>query len=89
MQTLYAPTKYPESVRKAINLMPPLATQIANRWMLGWPKRVQELLASGEYLSALKQQDHDERNALARAQSMTHLAQHEIAQEMGLRLSPP
>lgn len=89
MQALHAPSQYPENVRKAISRMPPLATQIANRWMLGWPEAVRALLTENRFLPALQQQEHEERNALAKQQGMTHLAQHEILSELGLSLAPP
>jgi hypothetical protein len=88
MQTLYRPNSYPPEIRRKIVSMPPLAAEIANRWMLGWPKRVKALLEAGEYLPALKAQEEQERNALAN-ETARHLARHEIAQEWGLSPEPP
>ena len=36
------------------------AIEIANRWMLGWPKTVKGLIATREYLEALKYQEEGE-----------------------------
>lgn len=67
---------------------PPLATEISNRWMLGWPQATKELLKSGRYLEALKAQEQQEREVLSEPGN-SHLARHEIVQEFGLSLSPP
>lgn len=88
MQTLYRPQSYPTPVRRKIGLMPPLATEIANRWMMGWPERVEALIESGEYLPALTEQEKAERDVLAN-ETARHLARHEIVQEWGLSLEPP
>ena len=88
MQTLYKPTQYPTPVLDQLKRMPPLAIEIANRWALGWPQDVQALIASNQYLEALKLQEQQEREALS-SPGMNHLARHEIVQEMGLSLSPP
>jgi hypothetical protein len=79
---------YPAELRQAIAKMPPLATEIANRWALGWPKAVKELIQAGQYLEALKSQEQQERDVLSRP-GLSHLAQHEILQEYGLSQSPP
>lgn len=88
MQTLYNPKMYPPEIRRAINLMRPLATEIANRWALGWPKAVKALLASGQYLEALRSQEMQEREILTQPGN-NHLARHEIVELYGLSLSPP
>lgn len=88
MQTLYSPKKYPASVKQAIEKISPLAIEIANRWMLGWPKTVKVLLVTGEYLDALKRQEAAERNLFSRM-DLCHLARHEICEEYGLSPMPP
>lgn len=88
MQTLYKPRHFPNGLARQISRLPPLAVEIANRWALGWPKRVKALVESGEYLEALKAQEQTEREVLSRPGN-SHLAQHEIVQEYGLSLSPP
>lgn len=88
MQQLYKPTSYPSSIREAIQAMPPLATDIANRWMLGWPKRVKALIEAGEYLPALREQEEQERRVYSEPGNQ-HLARHEIAEIYGLTAEPP
>lgn len=88
MEELYRSKTYSPEIRAAIKKLPPLATEIANRWMLGWPGAVKALLESGEYLAALKEQERQERKVLAEPGN-SHLARHEIAQEYGLSLAPP
>ena len=88
MQALHNPKMYPEPIRRKLELMPPLAIEIANRWALGWPETVKALLTSGKYLEALKAQEQQEREALSEPGN-SHLARHEIVTEYGLSLSPP
>lgn len=88
MQELYRPKAYPPGILKQIKAMPSVATEIANRWMLGWPQATKELLKSGRYLEALKAQEQQEREVLSEPGN-GHLARHEILQEFGLSLSPP
>ena len=89
MQAIYKPTQYPKEVLAKLRLMPQLAVEIANRWALGWPKRVAELIEMGIYLEVLTNQEQQEREALTTQPGMNHLARHEIVQEMGLSLAPP
>ncbi len=65
-----------------------LSVEIANRWMLGWPKTVKALIKSGEYLEALKRQEAEERDLFSRT-DLRHLARHEICDLYGLTLMPP
>ena len=88
MQEIYKPTQYPKEVLNKLKLMPPLAIEIANRWALGWPTDVANLIATGEFLPALTNQEQQEREVLSNPGS-SHLARHEIVQEYGLSLSPP
>ena len=88
MQTLCSPKKYPASVQQAMEEVSPLAIEIANRWMLGWPKTVKALLATGEYLDALKRQEVLERDLFSRV-DLRHLARHEICELYGLSPMPP
>ena len=64
MQALLKPGKYPMEVRKAIFSQSALGMAIANRWMLGWPKRVDSLLVEAEYQAAFLTQVETERQAL-------------------------
>lgn len=88
MQPLYRPESYPQSVKNALGTMPPLATEIANRWMMGWPDRVKALIEANEYLPALLEQEEAERTAYSNPGNQ-HLARHEIADLYGLSSSPP
>lgn len=89
LQELQSPTSYPPETRQAIETLGALGLEIANRWMLGWPKRVKGLLASGEYLEALTMQHEAEASVLANAANLRHLARHEIAELYGLADAPP
>jgi len=89
MTNLYNQKAYPQEIANEIQKMLPLATQIANRWMLGWPKTVKALIASGEYLEALTiQEEEEERKALSDP-SLNHLSSWEKAEVMGLTQAPP
>ena len=88
-EPLLSPNQYPAEVAKAVVATGPLAVQIANRWMLGWPHRVKAGLAAGTYLEALRAQEELERSVLAQAQGVRHLARHEIMEEFGLSPAPP
>lgn len=88
MQQLYSPKTYPPEIQQRLKTMPPLAIEIANRWLLGWPQATKDLLKSGQYLEALKAQEQQERDVLSQPGN-SHLARHEIVQEFGLSLSPP
>ena len=88
MQELCRPNAYAPRILKQITAMRPVATAIANRWMLGWPQPTKELLKSGRYLEALKAQEQQVREVLSEPGNR-HLARHEILQEFGLSLGPP
>lgn len=88
MQELYRPNSYPAPIRAKLKQMPPLATEIANRWMMGWPDRVKALIEANEYLPALVEQEEAERTAYSNPGNQ-HLARHEIADLYGLSSSPP
>lgn len=88
MQPLYKLNRYPVLIRAALKAMPPLAMEIANRWMLGWPKTVKALLETNQYLDALKEQEIAERSAYSNPGNK-HLARHEIAELYGPSSAPP
>jgi hypothetical protein len=85
---IYKSSQYPKEVLRKLKLMSPLAIEIANRWALGWPQAVHELLAAQQYLAALTAKESEERDVLSRP-GLSHLARHEIVLEYGLSLSPP
>ncbi|MGZ8238725.1 MAG: hypothetical protein ACXWTY_12735 [Methylobacter sp.] len=80
--------RYPKEIQNYLKSATPMAIEIANRWVLGWPEAVTALIDSGEYLEALENQEQQEREILA-GEGTSHLARHEILQEYGLSLSPP
>ena len=88
MQSLYKPSQYPPELREALDRMSGTAIEIANRWALGWPQTVKELIASGEYLDALKAQEHEEIRVKLEP-GLSHLSSWEKAQEYGLCQHPP
>ena len=91
MQALIKPGKYPMEVRKVIFKQSSLGIALANRWMLGWPKQVDNLLAQTEYLAAFLTQVETERQALLSLsqQDWGHLAQHEKMQMLEVNPAPP
>lgn len=78
----------PEMAEK-IERMGLLAEQIADRWAGGWPKRVKALEKSGQLLSVLKAQVEQEKEVLAQARNLSHLARHEIMELFEIRPEPP
>jgi hypothetical protein len=88
MESLYLPMAYPREIQDALRKLPPLATEIANRWMRGWPKATKEHLRTGDFLMLLKDQEEQEREAYSQPGN-GHLARHEIAELYGLSPKPP
>ncbi|UTA55184.1 hypothetical protein L3D22_04945 [Lysobacter soli] len=88
IEQLVGASVYPPDIAVAVTALSPLGIQIANRWMMGWPKRVKKLLADGTYFAALREQEKQERNVLADNQA-GHLARHEVLEVYGLSLAPP
>jgi hypothetical protein len=88
MESLYSPNTYPPAVRNQIERLGPLAVEIANRWLRGWPKAVKEHLRTGDYMEFLKAQAEREREAYSQPGN-NHLARHEIAELYDLSPKPP
>lgn len=88
MQFLYKPRQYPPEMRQALGQMSDTAIEIANRWALGWPQTVKELIASGEYRDALKAQEREEIRVKLEP-GLSHLSSWEKAEVYGLSQSPP
>lgn len=88
MQELVKPNAYPPEVREKVLAMSQTGREIANRWMLGWPKRVQRLIAENYYLEALTEQTRQEERAKMDT-SLNHLSSWEKAQVWELSLAPP
>jgi len=89
IEELYSPKTYPRPVADQIEQMGALAVSIANRWLLGWPKRVTSLLKSGTYLDSLSSQVGQEKDILANEANLRHLARREILELYEIRESPP
>ena len=89
MQLLYNPDIYPDQVREMILQSGEIGTEIANRWMTGWPKRVVNLLIQDMYEEVFQYQLLQERDVIARVSNLSHFAPMEIMVMSGLSLEPP
>ena len=85
---LYRSNHYPAAVQASIVALGPLGVEVANRWMLGWPKQVKALIEAGKYLESLHAQETRGREALSQPGDK-HLAHHAIAGLYGLDAAPP
>lgn len=89
MQSLYNANIYPDQVQEMILQSGQIGIEIANRWMIGWPKRVVNLLIQDRYEDVFQYQLLQEQDVIARASSLSHLAPLEIVVMSGLSLEPP
>jgi hypothetical protein len=89
MQSLYNANIYPDQVREMILQSGQTGIEIANRWMLGWPKRVVNLLIQDMYEDVFEHQLLQEQDVIARASNLSHLAPIEVVVMSGLSLEPP
>ncbi len=89
MQLLYNPDIYPDQVREMILQSGQIGIDIANRWMMEWPKRVVNLLVQDRYEEVFQYQLLQEQDVIARASNLSHLAPLEIMVMSGLSLEPP
>lgn len=89
MEILTNRKSYPPEVAVMIERLSTIAVSIANRWMLGWPQRVEALLKEGTYLEVLEAQTEREKDVLADAGHLNHLARHEILKMYEIREAPP
>ena len=89
IEELYSPTTYPRPVADQIEQMGSVAISVANRWLLGWPKKVTSLLKAGTYLDSLSLQVDQEKHILANEANLRHLARREILELYEIRESPP
>ncbi|PTR05359.1 hypothetical protein C8R32_12323 [Nitrosospira sp. Nsp5] len=89
MKSLYNSDIYPDQVREMLLQSGPVGIEIANRWMMGWPKRVVQLLVEDMYEGAFQYQLLQEEDVIARASNLSHLAPMEIIVMSGLSLEPP
>jgi hypothetical protein len=89
MKSLYNPDIYPDSIREMILQSGQIGIEIANRWMMGWPKRVVNLLIQDRYEDVFEHQLLQEQDVIARASNLSHLAPLEVVVMSGLSLEPP
>jgi hypothetical protein len=88
MQEIAFKTSYPQDIQTYLSSRAtPLAIEIANRWVLGWPETVTALIEADEYLDALERQEENEREILANS-TETHLSRIDILKLNGVSLSP-
>lgn len=88
MQSLYNADIYPDETRELILQSGQLGIEIANRWMIGWPKRVVNLIVQEAYEDAFEYQLLQEQDAIARASNLSSIASVEVVVS-GLSLEPP
>ena len=89
MRSLYNPDIYSDQIREMILQSGEIGIEIANRWMMGWPKRVVKLLVEDMYEEVFEYQLLQEQDVIARASNLSHLAPMEIVVMSGLSLEPP
>lgn len=89
MKVLYNSDIYPDQIREMLLQSGQIGIEIANRWMMGWPKRVVQLLVEDMYEGAFQYQLLQEEDVIARASNLSHLAPMEIIVMSGLSLEPP
>ena len=89
MQSLYNADIYPDQVSEMILESGQIGIEIANRWMVGWPKRVVNLLIEDMYEDVFQYQLLQEQDVMARASNLSHLAPVEVIVMSGLSLEPP
>jgi hypothetical protein len=89
MQSLYNPDIYSDQIREMISQSGEIGIEIANRWMMGWPKRVVKLLVQDMYEEVFQYQLLQEQDVIARASNLSLLAPMEIVVMSGLSLEPP
>ena len=89
MQALINREVYGPDLALAIETMGSISVGVANRWQLGWPDRVAHLLKVGTYQTALEAQVNLEKDVLAEAVELRHLARHEILKLHEIPEAPP
>lgn len=90
LEDLYKREMYGLKLAERIEVEGSIAVSIANRWALGWPERVADLLHDKQrYLVNLQSQTDREVDVLAEAVNMNHLSHSEIMQMHGVQAFPP
>ena len=86
------PGDYPPEILEKIQTAQNMTVSIANRWMMGWPERVQTLLKTGEYWPALTRQtelETETRVEMIDQAERLNLAPWEVNELAGLDPAPP
>ena len=65
------------------------AVRVVNRWVLGWPHRVQALVETHVYWACLMAHINDEKDILSDEPTMRHLSEREILELHGVQQCPP
>ncbi|WP_162290891.1 hypothetical protein [Acidovorax carolinensis] len=89
MEALYNRQIYGETTAIKIEAMGSTAVGIANRWALGWPKRVLSLLVNHQFMEKLIAQTELEKDILANETALKHLSPREILEMHGVSQEPP
>lgn len=90
LEDLYKREMYGPKLAEKIEAEGSIAVSIANRWVLGWPERVADLLHDKQrYLVNLQDQTDRELDVLAEAVNLNHLSHNEIMQIHGVQEFPP
>lgn len=89
MQGLMRREVYGPELALTIETMGSISVGVANRWQMGWPDRVTHLLKAGSYQTALETQVNQEKDVLAEAVELRHLARHEILKLHEIPEAPP
>lgn len=89
MEKLISRNVYRSDVATQIEEMGATAVSIANRWIMGWPERVNALLRIDTYHGCLKSQVDQEKEILANEANLRHLSRREILEMYEIRESPP
>ena len=89
MEELLNPNAYSPGTAGKVHAMGVMAVSIANRWMLGWPDRVNALLKADAYVGCLESQLNQEKDILANEAMLRHLSHCEILELYEIKESPP
>jgi len=85
-------TELRSETAKQIQLLGPVAWQVADRWLSGWRRRTLDLEKQGKLVEALREQAKREAEIYSEARiggRNSHLADHEIAELYDLSPGPP
>lgn len=89
MENLHNREIYGPHLAIEIEKLGSIGIDIANRWMLGWPGAVQNLLDNGTYFDLFCAQVEQEKTILSNESGMRHLSPSEILSVYEIRKAPP